>query len=291
MGREPFLKVLAREVLGPEIAEKIWSRIEILGDIALIRKPLDFDDVEALRRLGEELLKRLPYVKSVWLAISPVRGMERVRQYLHLAGEKKSETIYREHGCSFVLDITKVYVSPVLGYDHIRTARMVRDGERILNMFAGIGGYSIVISKHAKPSYVLSIDLNPYAVKYLKTNVELNRVEHLNDVVLGEAISVTSSMPREFHRVLMPLPELWREALRAALKAVKMGGYIHPHIFVEANRRKEAFEKASQIVGEELRSLGAMHRIVGGHVIRSVGPRKYHVVLDIVIENLRKELC
>ncbi len=279
---EPLLRKIAREVLGDELGSRVWKRIEIIGDIAVIRKPFDLDP-ESLRPVAEELLKRLSYIKSVWLAVTPVEGAHRVRQYVHLAGEKRSETVYREHGCSFMLDITRVYISPVLGYDHMRIAKMVRDGEKVLNMFAGIGGYSIVLSRHARPSYVLSIDINPDAVRYLRINIELNRVGDRNEVVLGDALKIVSSLRREFDRVLMPLPELWREALVVALDAVKMGGYIHPHLFVDADRKREAFDRAIEMVSRVLKEKKIRFDVMGGHVIRSVGPRRYHVTLDIAV--------
>ena len=281
MAREPLLRRLAREVLGEEIASRIWRRIEIVGDIAIIRRPLGMEAIEPLRILAERLLKELPYVRSVWLACTPVEGSERVRKYIHLAGERRSETVYREHGCVFRLDITKVYISPVLSYDHARIARMVRPGERILNMFAGIGGYSIVASRLAKPSLVLSIDLNPHAVRYLRENIELNKVEEINEVVHGEAISITESMEPLFDRVLAPLPELWRRALEAATHACRGQCFIHPHIFVEAPRKRDAFREAASMAMSVLEGMGLRAEVVGGHVVRSVGPRRYQVSLDL----------
>ncbi|MCC6058121.1 MAG: class I SAM-dependent methyltransferase family protein, partial [Desulfurococcaceae archaeon] len=72
MGK-PLLKRIAEKVLGSEYAELIWKRVEILGDIAVIRKSYSIDiPIDVFKALGEELLKELPYVKSVWLAVTPV---------------------------------------------------------------------------------------------------------------------------------------------------------------------------------------------------------------------------
>jgi len=279
---EPILRRLAKRVLGNEIAKRLWKRIEVIGDIAILRKPFDVD-IEVFKPIAEALLKELKYVKSVWLAASPVHGDYRIREYIHLAGEYRSETIYREHGCTFMLDIRKVYISPVLSYDHIRVAQMVKEGERILNMFAGIGGYSIVISKHAKPSYVLSIDINEHAVMYLKRNVVLNKVEVVNDVIHGDAFLVTQSLSDEsFDRVLIPLPELALKAFRLALRIVRNSGIVHVHLFVESQHKKNAIAEAMRKLTQEPLA-GVEIRLYGGHVIRSIGPRKYHVVLDIEV--------
>ncbi|MEM4788508.1 MAG: class I SAM-dependent methyltransferase family protein [Ignisphaera sp.] len=284
MGK-PLLKKIAERTLGTEKAETLWKRIEVIGDIAVIRKPYHVDlPIDLFKALGEELLKEIPYVKSVWLAASPVQGAERVREYIHLAGEKKSETLYKEHGCVFKLDIAKVYVSPVLGYDHMRIAKQVRDGEKILNMFAGFCPYSIVISRYARPSYVVSIDINEYAVKYARVNIELNKVAHLNEVIQGNALLITPAMEEKFDRVLMPYPDLFREAIRVAAAVVKENSYIHPHLFVDGDSKRDVLVKACESVINELKSLGLLARAIGGHVIRSVAPRRYHVTVDAYVE-------
>lgn len=284
MGK-PLLKKIAEKILGAEQAEVLWKRIEVVGDIAVIRKPYQADiPIDLFKALGEELLKEMPYVKSVWLAASPVQGAERVREYIYLAGEKRSETLYKEHGCVFKLDIAKVYASPVLGFDHIRVAKQVRDGEKVLNMFAGFCPYSIVISKYAKPSYVVSIDINEHAAEYARVNIELNKVAHINEIIQGDALIVTPSMEEKFDRVLMPYPDLFKEAIRVAVLVVKEDSYMHPHLFVDGDSKKDALVKAYEFVINELKSLGLLARATGGHVIRSVAPRRYHVTVDVYVE-------
>jgi len=79
MTRGELLKQIAREVMGEEYAEKLWRRIEFIGDIALIRTPLGLDPLE-LKPVAEEILKRIPYVKTVWAAIPGVEGEYRLRK-------------------------------------------------------------------------------------------------------------------------------------------------------------------------------------------------------------------
>jgi len=280
---KPLLKRIAEKVLGSEYVDLIWRRIEVVGDIAIIRKPFNLSE-DIFKVVGEELLKTLPYIRSVWLAVTPVHGIERVRNYIHLAGEKKSETVYKEYGCIFKVDITKVYISPVLGYDHIRIAKMVREDEKILNMFAGFGPYSIIASRYAKPSYILSIDINEYAVRYMKINIELNKVATINEIIHGDSLFITSSFRKEFNRILMPYPDLFEKAMEVALLAVKENGYIHPHLFIEAENKRDALIKASEKVKDLAMKLGALIEPTGGHVIRGVAPRKYHVAIDAIVK-------
>jgi|UniRef100_A0A7J2TAN9 Predicted methyltransferase len=283
MREGPLLRKIAKRILGSEYSSLIWKRIEILGDVAIIRKPFDLP-VDVFKAIGEELLRSLPYIKSVWLSTSPVHGFERIREYVHLAGEVKTEVLYKEYGCVFKVDFTKVYVSPVLGFDRMRIAKMVKRGERILNMFAGFAPYSIIISKHAQPSYIVSIDLNKHAVKYARINVELNKVSAVNEILHGDAMLLVDSFSEKFDRILMPYPELFEKALRVSIKAVKLGGYLHPHLFVNAENKKVALQKAFRNVTSVAKEFGSIVEPVGGHVIRGVASRKYHVVVDVIVK-------
>ena len=280
MGRGKLLRKIASRVLGDDVARKIWGRLEVIGDIAVIRKSPDLD-VEVYKPLAEALLKELPYVRSVWLAITPVRGVHRVREYVHLAGEKRSTTLYREHGCLFKVDITKVYISPALNYEHIRIAKLVRDGEFIINMFAGVGLFSIIIAKHAKPSKVISIDINPDAYRLMIENVKLNQVEDVVEPVLGDAGEVVLRYEGMADRILMPLPELAYKYFPKALKALKIQGYIHVYEFVSTEEEDEALSIAEDMYVKYSQRLGVSCKVEFSRIVRSVGPRYYQVVLDI----------
>ncbi|MCY0868657.1 MAG: class I SAM-dependent methyltransferase family protein [Desulfurococcus sp.] len=285
MTRGSLVKELARKVLGEEAARKVWRRVEFIGDLALIRVPLGLDP-EVLKPLGEELLKHFNFVKSVWAAIPGVKGEYRLRDHVLLAGEPRSETLYREHGCSFKIDINKVYVSPSLNYEHIRIARLVKPGEVVLNMFAGAGLFSIIIAKHAKPRKVYSIDINPYAYYYMVENIRLNHVEDIVEPILGDAaVVVESKLANSSDRVLMPFPELALEYLDKALRALRDGrGWIHVYLHVKALKGEDYRVKAREILAERLTNLKVgEYRITGLRKIRNVGPRLHQVVIDVEI--------
>ncbi|MEM2007457.1 MAG: class I SAM-dependent methyltransferase family protein [Sulfolobales archaeon] len=282
-----LLRDIAREVLGESLARRVWKRVEIIGDIAVLRKPLDLDlGVEAYRNLAVEIMNRLPYVKSVWLAVTPVGGSYRIREFVHLAGELRSETIYKEHGCLFRLDITKVYVSPALNYEHARIAKLVKPGEEVLNMFAGVGLFSIIIAKYSKPKRVISVDINPDAFNYMVENVKLNNVSEVVVPVLGDAREVARSCAKCFDRILMPLPELAYEYLEDAVLALRDAGVIHAYEFVTAKTKDEALLEARNRYLRKCESIGVKAGLVGSRVVRSVGPRYYQVVLDLQFEKI-----
>ena len=283
MGRGKLLREIAREVFGEGIASKVWGRIEVIGDLAVIRKPPDLE-LDVLRVLAKELMKRLSYVKSVWVAVTPIEGVYRVRRYVYLAGEPRSVTLYKEHGCIFKIDITKVYISPALNYEHIRIARQVREGEFIINMFAGAGLFSIIIAKHAKPRKVISIDINPHAYRLMKENIKLNKVEDVVEPVLGDAGEAVLKYKETADRILMPLPELAYKYIPRALYALKKEGTIHIYDFITAENREEAINKAKTIYTEKLKQLKTQPQITHARTVRTVGPKHHQIVLDIKIK-------
>ncbi|NPA04556.1 MAG: class I SAM-dependent methyltransferase family protein [Crenarchaeota archaeon] len=287
MTGQGLLRELAARVVGEEKARRMWGRLEIIGDIAVIRWPPGFT-VEELRRIAELILERLPYVRSVWAASSPVEGSYRLRGFTHLAGEERSETIYKEHGCLFKVDIRRVYVSPRLCHEHIRIARLIRDGEVVINMYAGAGLFSIIAARHARPRRVYSIDINPDAYRFMVENVRLNRVEGIVVPILGDAAKVVSERLRgEADRILMPLPSLVLEHLPHALEGLRGGrGYIHAYLHVHAARGEDPRSKAVSRLMDRLGELGARAKPLFTRVVRTVGPRWYQVVVDVYVETV-----
>ncbi len=288
-----ILRRIAEEVLGAEKARRIWSRIDLVGDIAIVKSPMMLGDSESLtlddlRRLAEELIARIPYIKSVWLAASPTLGEERVRDFIHLAGERRSETVYVEHGCKFKVDIAKVFITPRLSFEHIRVARQVKEGERVVNMFAGAGLFSIIIACKAKPRVVHSIDINPHAYKAMVENIKLNKVEGIVKPYLGDAKDVIERELRgSADRVLMPLPALALEYLPYALEALESNGIIHVYLHVHAERGEDPRAKAVDQVVKAAGKLGARVKPMHARVVRKVGPRWFQVVVDVYAEKPR----
>lgn len=286
MTRGSLLKKVASEVLGEQFASMIWKRVEFIGDIALIRCPLRMDPL-VLKPLADELLKRFPYIKSVWAAIPGVTGEYRLRDYVWLAGEQRSETLYREHGCVFKVDFRKVYISPSLNYEHIRIARLVREGEVVLNMFAGAGLFSIIIAKHAKPRRVYSIDINPYAYQYMIENIKLNGVEDVVIPIHGDAKEVIEDKLLDTSdRVLMPYPELALDYLPFAIKALSgRKGFIHVYLHVHTSKGEHWRDKSIQIIRFNLDKTVYSYELIGVRKIRNVGPRTHQVVVDVYIKS------
>ncbi|BCS92756.1 tRNA 4-demethylwyosine(37)-methyltransferase Taw21 [Metallosphaera javensis (ex Sakai et al. 2022)] len=246
---------------------RIWKRIEIIGDIAVIPIPFEYE-ISELKKYAEEVMERTK-VKSVWGRKRDVSGLYRLPTYLHLAGEARSDTIYREHGCSYYLDIRKVFFSEKLSYEHRRIAEKVRPGERVGNLFSGFGPISILAYKLRKPEVIYSIDINPYAYYFMMVNVELNDAYGVIPMYGDAFVRLNQLEPLD--RIISPLPERDSEAYQLALSKLKPGGYLHLFAEVEVKRGEDPVRKA----------MSTFPGAIKGRVVRSVNPGKYHVILDI----------
>ena len=272
--------------LDPEELAKVYTSFDIVGDIAIMKTPNN-DNVNA-KTVAIQIMAINQSVKTVLLQTSPILGNFRIRKLSLLMGENKTNTMYKEGGCVFAVDVEKCYFSPRLLYERSRITRLVSPGETIINMFAGVGCFSIIIAKKVCQTKVLSIDINPVAVQYMTENIRINRVFGKVFPLLGDSKEIIqSAMNGMADRVLMPLPEKALEYLPYALSALKKeGGWIHYYDFQHAIGTENPVEKTKVKVAEKLDSLGATYSFAFSRVVRSTGPNWYQTVLDIHVTSM-----
>jgi len=213
---------------------------DVIGDIAVLEIPQELAAKNKL--IAEALLSTFKSIKVVAGKKTGVDTEYRTRDVEVLAGENRTETVHKEAGCAYKLDVTKAYFSPRLGTERMRIANQVKEGERVLVMFAGVGPYPILTAKAAKPKEVYAIELNPYAVGYMKENIKLNKVRVT--AILGDAKTETPKLGK-FDRIIMPLPKDAGNFLDVALPALNKGGVIHYYTFTGTTL--EAAEEAVKI--------------------------------------------
>ncbi|BBG25280.1 class I SAM-dependent methyltransferase [Sulfuracidifex tepidarius] len=246
----------------------IWKRIEIVGDVAIIGIPFNMSP-EEVRPFAMDVMRENSKVRAVWGRPRGTEGNFRLSHYVHICGEMRSETLYRENGATFLLDFRKVFFSQTLSYEHRRISSLVRRGETVINMFSGYGPFSILSKIHGAGK-VYSMDINPYAYYYTMVNVELNKAYGVLPI-LGDAFKRIYEVEKA-DRIICPLPERDEEAFEVAKQRVKGGGESFIHVFAEVK-----VNKGENPVKEALRKFkGDFARVV-----RSVKPGTYHVVVDV----------
>lgn len=276
-----MLKNVLAGVLSVDEAAQVFSAFDQIGDIVVIKIP---DALLAKKQLiAEAILANVKTAKAVFAQASAVKGDWRIRELEFVAGENRTVTEYKEHGCRFKVDVAKAYFSPRLSTERQRIAGLVQDKETIVNMFAGVGTYSIIIAKLVKTCKVYSIDSNPVANDLCIENAKLNKVSDRVIAICDDAAhAVESRLAGTADRVLMPLPERAKEFVAPAVSALKEKGVVHYFAHVKADGKKEAKDAGAKDAHEAFAPYN--HEIENVTVVREVGPRIYQIVADVTVQ-------
>lgn len=248
---------------------------EIVGDIAII----DLDNGSESRRISDTILKVHPNIKTVLGTIAPVGGEYRVRNVRVIAGENRTETIHKEHGCRYAVDIAEAYFTPRLSTERERVLSQINSGDVVVDMFAGVGPYSILIAKKTEAKKVISIDKNPLAIQFLRRNIELNSV---NNIVAIEGDADTEAL--EFigtaNHVIMNLPHSAEEFLDTAVKITKPGGIIH---YYDINPEDDLFEKSLELIENVAKRYGRATEVLDKRIVRSYAPHEFNICIEVKV--------
>ncbi|MFB6139876.1 MAG: class I SAM-dependent methyltransferase family protein, partial [Halosimplex sp.] len=143
---EPRLRDLA-----DHLRERGWTDAEIerapsswavLGTVVLV----DVGDAPRPEEVGEALLALHGAADTV-LARGPITGAHREPDVTVLAGEGDTETVHREHGTVYAMDLAEVMFSPGNKAERARMGEIVTEGERVVDMFAGIGYFALPMAR------------------------------------------------------------------------------------------------------------------------------------------------
>jgi tRNA (guanine37-N1)-methyltransferase len=280
--RKRLREKLASMLTADEV-NHFYNAFDLVGDIAIIKASTS--NLQNAETVGKQIMATHRKVKTVFAQTSRISGDFRVRELRFLAGENRATTKCRESGCTFLVDVEKTYFSPRLLHEHQRIARLVGGGEMVVNMFAGVGCFSVLIAKTVNDAKVYSIDVNPTAFGYMQENVRINRVFGKVFPMLGDSKDIVQTQLQGVaDRVLMPLPEKALEYLPTAVSALKKsGGWIHLYLFEHAPGKEAPTEKSKLKVAQKLDSLGVSYTFALSRVVRSTGPNWYQTVIDVCV--------
>lgn len=241
---------------------------DVIGDIAVIhnRKGIDAGELASRIMSGRT-------IRSVYLD-DGVYGGERIRKLTLLAGLDDPVTLHRENGIMLKVDISRVYFSPRLATERMRILRKTSDGEAVLDMFAGVGPFSILLAKYREVS-VTSMDINPVAIDLLRINAFLNKIEGKITPLLGDSSTLIRDF-KDLDRIIMNLPHGSLSFMEQALSSLKLGGHIH---YYEICSQENLLERM-----RFFRSLGLS--IVGKREVHGYSPREMMYALDLRKEQL-----
>ena len=248
---------------------------EIIGNIAL----LESDETD-LERTADALLKVQPHIRTVLAALSPVEGEFRTRRFTFVKGENTTQTVHKEYGCKFVIDMEKAYFTPRLGTERSRILEQIKDGQTVVDMFAGVGPFSILIGKNRTSCRVVAIDKNPEAVKFLRHNIELNAATNV-EAVEGDAKEEVQRYIGVADHIIMNLPHTAQEFLDAAMVVSKPGTLIH---YYDITPESDLYSSSLGYIESAASKAGFAIEPIATRIVRSYSPHQFNVCIEVRIK-------
>jgi tRNA (guanine37-N1)-methyltransferase len=252
----------------PESILGYQPSFEVVGDIAIVEQ----EDAELV---AAALLSSCKNLRSVIVPVSDVEGEFRTRRFRHVAGEERTITVHREHGLRYRVDLEGAYFTPRLGTERLRIARQVVTGDFVLDMFAGVGPFALLLA--SRGARVVAIDKNPVAVKYLRENAILNKIDL--EVLEGDASILARNYENTADHIIMNLPHTAHQFLIPAIRAAKNGGVVH---YYAISQEDDPYKDLNLIEAAAFQ-LGVKVDALYKGVVRSYAPHRYNVVMDLMV--------
>ena len=208
------------------------------------------------------------------MEIDHIQGTKREPVYNILYGNE-TETIHKENGCLFKLDLSKVMWSKGNNNERLRIAKLVEDNEVVLDMFAGIGYFSIPIGVHSNAKHIYSIEINPNSYFYLCENIKLNKLDNITPI-LGDCMVHAPKYKAD--RIIMGYVKTTHHYLNVAINSLNEGGILHYHETVpEKLMNTRPLERIISQAGNREVELLKLNKI------KKYAPGVEHVVLDVKV--------
>ena len=278
--RHRSLLDVLEEKLPPHLLASSPRAIDFVGEIAVVEIPPELERHKGI--IGEAIMKVHKQVHTVLAKSSAVEGVYRVREFEVIAGVGETETMHKEYGCTYHVDLAKAYFSPRLSHEHDRVASQVREGETVTDMFAGVGPFSVLIAKRHRDVQVYAIDVNPDAIDLLKRNLKENRVERRVTPILGDSDQIIGErLSGVADRVIMNLPERAIEYVDSACEALKRTGVIHYYDFTNTPNPLETARV--RLIEAVEKTDCRLKKILFARKVRAIAPYAWQVVVDAEI--------
>lgn len=243
---------------------------ERVGDVVLLHE----DDLDRAQAIADAVVASDLPAATVLNRASAVRGTERVREWDVLAGDG-TETVHREYGCEFAVDLATVYFSARLATERQRVVEQVEPGEHAFDMFAGVGPFAVRLADAG--AEVVAVDVNPDAIEYLVANAERNGVADRVTAIEGDVREVAADYAGWADRIVMNLPHSAAAFLDAAVTIAGEDCVVHYYdIQPEADPYAAGEAAVREAAGEAFDV-----EVVDRRVVRSYAPGQVNVCLDV----------
>ncbi len=307
------LRLKLKTTIPEEKIPLLPSGVQFISTVAILN--IKEELYEFKNEICNAVMELLPNTSAVWMRTGTISGQFRKPEGLeHVVGSTATEIIHNENNIRYKFDFTKIMFAKGNITERRYLPQLVRPEEIIVDMFAGIGYFSLGIAKYAKPKQIYSIELNPESYKYLEENVRLNKLTDKITPIHGDCsiqVGKLADKGVKADRIIMGVFPAPYEYLKAALKVVKpekleiktkIETFLEntlnkPHFDIYTSLKNNTnsilhfegvvmgrdFTEFYQKVQDEIQPLGFDSSIIAVRFVKSFGPKMWHLVLDFAV--------
>ena len=204
----------------------------------------------------------------------------------------------KENGITYHFDVTKSMFCAGNISEKLRVSKFDCFGEVVVDLFAGIGYFTLPYLFHAKADYMYACEWNPNSVIALKHNLEKHGLTDKCTVLEGDnRLVCPHNVADRVNLGLIPQSDIsWKTACQA-LKPT--GGVLHIHGNVETKKgenKREKMDAWARNTGEAIRenlkevkpTWDWRTEVLHIECVKSYAPRVFHLVLDLKCKPLEK---
>eukprot|EP01083_Nonionella_stella_P042400 114549_1 len=233
----------------------------------------------------------------LWTGVASALGAKRVARQQEIdPGLKRRSRVqmllgddgwveHKENSIFYCFDVTKCMFSSGNGTEKMRMARICKPGEVVVDLYAGIGYFSLPFLIHGKVKHLYAFEWNEDAIHALKHNIRANKIDTSRVTIFEGDNRITSETLRNVaDRVnlgLIPSSEDgWEPAVRALKRA---GGTLHVHANVSQSDEREWAEGMRKKLAEISRKYDRSWELTVVHIekVKRYAPRVNHIVVDV----------
>ena len=266
--RPPMERIRERleAVLGAKTA-LLPDKWEIAGDVITVKMdPALFEFGELIGRTYAEVLS----ARSVLADVSGVSGEFREPDMTLLYGPS-GESVKLENGIRYCFDVTKVMFASGNLAERKRMKCLDCTGETVVDMFCGIGYFTLPLAKYSGARRVFACEKNPQSYRFLLKNLALNEIDNVIPL-LGDNRDIPGKAFAD--RILMGYVQTTSVFVPKALEMAKPGCMIHYHDTFPVGKE----EKMIRDIFDRYCSEYTIERIIE---VKSFAPGVSHYVADI----------
>lgn len=216
------------------VQEKAWEEFKKSLPIPVVKEEnspfsIDEDELASLvcQTVPKPVCRRLAVEKGVKNDDFRSPDVELILGDTGIVNHKDNHIIYQ-------FDVTKCMFSFGNVREKMRMAELDCSNEVVVDLFAGIGYFSLPLLIHAKAKHLYACEWNPDAIEALKKNLILNKVDSSRYTVI-EGDNRSNRPTDVAQRVILGILPSCLEYMKTALECIdkKRGAMLHCHDLVE----------------------------------------------------------